>query len=397
MPTDILFSKFTSPPRENAVYFPMVKTINSVLTEAIKEKHLVGAVAIVVHKGEPVFMKPFGYADQETQSVMKLDTIFRLASVSKLYSALALGILLDSFQLNLCDKAEQYLPYFRPKLTDGTAPHITIAQLLSHTAGLYYRFNETIDGPYHKAKVSDGFDFEEGLCLKENLKRLSECPLLYEPGTNYQYSLATDVLGAIIEEVTNKTLPEAMEFLITKPLHLSDTGFWTKDPSRLSANYINTQTGPRPMQENETFEHKPNLFMHFCTQRTLKPSAYPSGGSGMAGTALDLITVMETIRLGGNPIIHQKTLDLMVLDHISPYKISPGLAHGYGWGVTVDPKSSGLPLSKGCIYWAGVYGSSWFIDFEKQLSLILMTNTTPEGIEGQTAFLFLKSVYQNLP
>jgi CubicO group peptidase (beta-lactamase class C family) len=188
----------------------MKEQISQTIQTAIRENRIIGAVVLVAKEGKIICETAGGSFDLEAGVPMKTDAIFRLASVTKLYVAVATMILVSKGKLKLDDAADQFLPYFKPALADGSMPKITIRQLLSHTSGLGYGFLEKEDGPLHLAGVSDGMDITQ-LSLEENLRRLATVPLLFHPGSAWLYSLAFDVLGAVLEQVENKPLAEIIQ------------------------------------------------------------------------------------------------------------------------------------------------------------------------------------------
>ena len=179
--------------------------IDAVTDRALAEGRLVGAVVLVARDGEVVYQRAAGFADRDVARPMKVDNLFRLSSVSKPIVSAAALVLVERGKLSLEDPVSKWLPSFQPKLPDGTSPTITVRQLLTHTAGLGYKFAEKEDGPYHRASVSDGFD-ELRIELSENVRRLSSVPLYEKPGTTWRYSLAIDVLGAVIERAAGQPL-----------------------------------------------------------------------------------------------------------------------------------------------------------------------------------------------
>ncbi len=201
--------------------------------QALDQRRLVGAVVLVSRDGELVCQQAAGLADQESGQPMRMDAVFRLASVSKPIVCVAALALVAQGRLDLDQGIDHWLPDFRPRLADGRPARITARQLLSHTAGLGYRFFESgEDGPYARAGVSDGMD-DTTISLAENLRRIASVPLLYEPGNAWGYSLATDVLGALIERVHGTPLDTAVRQLVTGPLGMDDTGFVARDAHRV--------------------------------------------------------------------------------------------------------------------------------------------------------------------
>lgn len=230
---------------------------------------------------------------------MAENALFRLASVTKpIVSAAALA-LVSQGKLSLHDPVTRWLPAFKPKLTHGQDAQITIRQLMTHTAGLTYRFFQEDQGTYERAGVSDGMDLS-GISLEENLQRLASVPLLYVPGNMWRYSIATDVLGAVIEKVTGMSLREAVQLLVTHPLRMTDTDFVAVDSNRLTAAYADGSEEPR-LLHNE-LEQVPFIEgtagFRLAPNRANQPSAYPSGGAGMVGSTGDFLTLLETLRQG---------------------------------------------------------------------------------------------------
>lgn len=260
--------------------------VNAVIDQTLAEKRLVGAVVMIYMDGSPVYVRAAGLADREEQRPMHEDALFRLSSVSKPIVSTAALVLAAQGLIKLDESIERWLPDFRPRLISGEQPSITVRQLLTHTAGLTYGFlEEEGGGPYHRAGVSDGMDFSN-LTLEENLQRLASVPLLYTPGKAWGYSIATDVLGAIISRVCGTTLDAAVKKLVTEPLGMHDTSFAVADAGRLAAPYVNDISEPRRMRELEVaqvFEGTAGL--RFQPARAFDPTAFHSGGSGMIGSA----------------------------------------------------------------------------------------------------------------
>lgn len=216
--------------------------IDAVTDGAIAAERIVGAVVLVMRDGETIHARAAGFADREAGIPMRADAIFRLASVSKLFTATAVLALVAEGRLDLDRPITDWLPDFTPTF-DGRAAIITLRHLLSHSSGLSYGFFEPEDGPLHRAGVSDGMD-RSALTLAENIRRLADVPLAFAPGSAFHYSLGLDVAGAVIEAATGLSLPDAMRSLVTGPLGLRDTGFALTDPSRLVAAYADDTPQP---------------------------------------------------------------------------------------------------------------------------------------------------------
>jgi len=360
----------------------VANALDAVIDRTIAARRLVGAVVLVAHKGGIVYRRAAGLADREKGQAMAEDTIFRLASITKPIVTIAAMRLVEEGRIGLDDAVTKWLPDFRPRLTDGTEPVIAIRHLLTHTSGLSYSFAEE-DGPYTRAGISDGID-QPGLPLAENLKRLAGVPLLFAPGSSWQYSLAMDVIGGIIEKETGGKLGEAVAKLVTEPLGLADTAFAVRDRRRLAAAYMNASPEPALMGKDASVRALAG-FVRFAPDRIFDPASYHSGGAGMAGTADDVLAILEAIRKGGAPLLSAGTVAAMMADQAKGVRqpLDPGVGFGFGWAVVTDPVAAQVPWSKGTLRWGGVYGHSWFVDPEKKLTVVALTNTTLEGMWGQ--------------
>lgn len=371
----------------------LAKRVDAVVDSAIADNRLVGTVVLVLRDGQLVYHRAAGLADREAGRPMTEDTIFRLASVTKPLVSAAAMHLVEQGRLGLDDPVSRWLPDFNPKLADGTTPVITVSQLLNHTAGLSYGFLESPHGPYRTAGVSDGLG-EPEISFDENLKRIASVPLSYPPGMGWQYSMATDVLGAVLEKASGQSLPALVRESVTGPLGLKDTGFSVTDIKRLSAAYQDGSPQPLRMVDKATITSG-NSTALFDVRRILDPHAYPSGGAGMAGTAGDIARFLETIRQGGAPILSAHSVQLMVTDHVGAtvQTQDPGWGFGYGWAVLNNPALSGTPQSRGTFEWGGAYGHSWFVDPLQKLTVVALTNTAYEGMSGLFTHQLRDAVY----
>lgn len=195
----------------------LAERVQAVSQRAIDEGRLVGSVVLVAQRGELVYAGAAGYADRELQRPMRRETQFRLSSVSKPYITLAAMRMIEQQKLSLDDAVSRWLPWFTPALADGRRPEIKIRHLLSHTAGLDYRLNQPAEGPYQRLGVKDGLELSS-LTLEQNLQLLAQAELLAEPGSAFNYSLAIDVLGAVLEQAADEPLPQLFNQWVAQPL-----------------------------------------------------------------------------------------------------------------------------------------------------------------------------------
>jgi CubicO group peptidase (beta-lactamase class C family) len=370
--------------------------LDAVIDQALAEHKLVGGVVLVAKDGETVYARAFGDADREAGKPVSLDTIFRYSSLTKpIVSATAMSMLQDGL-IALDDPVTKYLPDFRPKLADGSEPVITLRHLLTHTSGLTYDFMEPPESPYHAHGISCGFD-KPGVTMAENLAKISDWPLNFPPGSAWNYSVSTDVLGAVLEKAGGATLPELVLARVTGPLGMTGTGFVPADPARLATAYADGQPAPVRMGERHSvpFAISP---LNYAPDRYKDARSFPSGGAGMLGTGPDFLKFLETVRQGGAPILKPETVKLLTENQIGdiPIPISgPGTGFSLGWSILTDPAVSPLPTpqSKGTWAWAGVYGNTWFVDPVKSMTVVIVTNTAIEGMSGATSTAIRDAVY----
>ncbi len=226
----------------SAIQQALTERIAAIDQQAMAEGRIVGSVVLVARRGEICYADAAGYADREARQPMRRETQFRLSSVSKPYTTLAALRLIEQGKLSLDDAVSDWLPWFTPALADGRRPTIKIRHLLSHTAGLDYRLNQPPAGVYHQLGIQDGVELST-LTLEQNLRLLAQAPLLSAPGERFNYSLAIDVLGAVLERVTGMSLPQLFVEWVAQPLGLGNTAFHATDAANLATPYYNTPQG----------------------------------------------------------------------------------------------------------------------------------------------------------
>ena len=357
--------------------------LDAVIDRALAAKRIAGAVILVAEHGAPVYGRAAGFLDREAARPMRLDAIFRFASLSKpLVAATALA-LIDKGKLRLTDTLADWLPDFRPKLANGSPATITIRHLLTHTAGFAYPTAEPNDA-YVAAGVSGGLA-EPGLGMAENLRRLAGVPLYFAPGTAWRYGVNIDVLGAVIAKAHDGTLADAVRALVTGPLAMPDTGFAVTDKTRLAVAYADDEPGLVPMRDPHMFTSGLGVGTRFSPSRIFDPASFQSGGAGMAGSGPDFLRFLEALRAGGAPILKPAALEAAGTNQIGDLPREDkdaGWRFGYLSAVLADPAAAKAPQAKGTLQWGGIYGHSWFIDRVAGLSVVALTNTAVEGCLG---------------
>jgi len=370
----------------------IAKALDAVVDAAITNKQIVGSVVMVSLGGRLVYSRAAGLADREAKTPVKTDTIFRWASLTKPVVTATAMALVEKGVISLDDPVTRFLPDFRPKLPTGETPTITVRQLMTHTAGLMYRFFEPGDGPYTQANVSDGMD-QPGLSMAENLRRIASVPLAYPPGAAWIYSVGLDVLGAFIASATGKSLPDLVRELTTGPLGMTDSGFVVTERDRLATAYGDGSPEPVRMGAHHLVAFGPGS-ISFAPDRMFDPGSFPSAGAGMSGTAGDFMRFLEAMRTGGAPVLARSTVELMGTNAIGDIPILlPGRGFGLGWAVLKDPAAGATPQSIGTWTWGGVYGNAWFVDPAKQLSVVNITNTAIAGMTGTFPDAIRDAVY----
>jgi len=354
--------------------------LDPILARAIAQQRIVGTVVLVARQGRVVYQRSAGFADREAQRPMREDQLFRFASLTKPLVAVTALRLADQGQLDLQAPVSRYLPYFTPRLADGTPAEPTLAQLLSHTSGLHYGFGEEQDGPYHQAGVSDGLD-DARISLDENLRRLAGVPLGFRPGSAWRYSLGLDVLGGVLEAATGQPLPAVVQREVAAPLGLQDLSFHVTDATRLATAYRDGYPRPEPMSEPYRLP-LPKGGILYSPARALAAAAFPSGGGGMQGSAGDYLAFLEAVRQGR--LLSPASQRLFMEDQIPGLQRedAPGWGFSLGAAVLRDARVAKTPQSPGTLQWGGVYGNAWFIDPARELSVVILTNTAIAGMTG---------------
>lgn len=370
------------------------------LLQQVHPLRLVGAVVLVREHGVLRHASATGLADRESARPMQRDQLFRLASVSKPLLATVILRLVAEGVLDLDTPVQRWLPDFRPALADGRTPPISLRQLLSHSSGLGYRFLEAdAVGPYARAGVSDGMDANP-LSLAENVRRIAQAALLFEPGSQWLYSSGVDVAGAVAEAATGETLQALFQRLLAAPLRLRDTAFATRDAARLATPYVSDTPRPHRLQEGEVVApFEGTVGIEYSLARALDASRFASAGAGLVGTADEVMAVLEALRDVQRsgllpPALAEEMASAQVGEQGPPEPA--GWGFGLGFAVLRDAAASGTPQREGTWRWGGAYGHSWFVDPSRGLSVVALTNTLYEGMDGAFVDELRDAVYADL-
>ena len=363
-----------------------------------------GAVLLVARNGRVVLNEAVGYRDREAQAPMPADAVFRIASMTKPFTSVAIMMLVEQGRIALQDPVSRYLPEFRNE-TVGTdrvpvQREMTVHDLLRHTAGLTYsaapdaKDADPVQVMYREAKVA-----ERDQTLEQFIAKIAAQPLMYQPGTHWEYSHSVDVLGRIVEVVSGIDLNSFVVDNIAKPLGLRDTAYWAPESAAGRAAF--PQVDPVTQKKQAV----PNP--------TARP-AWFSGGGGMVSTAADYARFCQMLLNGGEldgvRILGPKTVALMTQDHLPPgtqYSAdlfkrfgglapSPVMGQGFGLGFAVRTNEGRNPSlgSVGDYAWGGAYGTYFWVDPKEKLFAVMMLQGPSDRLHYRYAMRDL--VYQAL-
>lgn len=349
-----------------------LRRLDAYFRRLVEEGLLPGAVVLVARGGEVVFRGVYGYLDPGRGLPMREDALFRLYSMTKPWvSALALSFV-EEGTLSLLDPVEKYLPEFSRlrvgrEVGEGIVYEplkrpLTVYDLLRHTAGLTYGvfFRSPVKGLYLEAGV-DRFD----LSREAFLERLAALPLRFQPGETFEYGLATDLLGHLLEALAGRSLAALLEERLFRPLGMKDSGFQAKDPARLA------QPFPKDPETGRSLRLLP----------VETPPPRYAGGMGGVGTAADYLAFLEALRLGRG-VLSSTMAGFMVQDHLGglypealkrgpEYFPGPGYSFGLGVAVRVEPMGYS-PGSLGEWTWAGFGGTFFFVDPFQEITALYL-------------------------
>ena len=346
----------------------------AVLQAEIDRGRLPGAVALVARRGKLALLESLGQQDPAAGSRMTRDAIFRIYSMTKPVVSVAVMMLMEQGKLLLSDPVARHLPeYANQKVAverggqlelEAVVRPASVQDLLRHTAGLTYEFLGSAAAQRQYAKLQIGSRERSNAEFSQTLAAL---PLMYQPGSVWEYSRATDVLGRLVEVVSGQTLGDYLRQHIFIPLGMLDTGFAVPaaDQHRIAEPFAHDPDGGVPM-------------------RVLEPrrvAAMESGGGGLLSTAMDYARFLQFMRnrgeLNGVRLLSSSTVDFMTADHLGSIPVSGDLlppGHGFGLGFAVRTAAgiASVPGSVGLYYWGGIAGTTFFVDPTQDLYALLM-------------------------
>ncbi|MBY0504136.1 MAG: beta-lactamase family protein [Bryobacteraceae bacterium] len=367
---------------------PRLENLHAAMQREIDTKQLAGITTLLMRHGKVVEERSYGVRDLATGAPMTRDTIFRIYSMTKPVTGVAMMILYEEGKWHPTDPIAKFIPEFAALkvfkgvdtsgnlLTEAPAHPPTMAELMTHTAGFTYGVfgNTPVDKLYGSAAILSAPN------LPDMMHRLAGIPLLYQPGSKWVYSVSMDIQGYIIEKITGKSLPAFMEERIFKPLKMSDTAFFV--PQEKRARFATLYSGG-PAGELVPIGAATGPRADYVTQ----PGA-ASGGGGLASTARDYARFAQMLlnhgALDGVRILAPSTVDLMTANHLAPKLLTGEFAigktvmrAGHGWGydfaVFTDPLAADEVVGRGTYYWEGAADTWFWIDPTNDLIFIGMT------------------------
>jgi CubicO group peptidase (beta-lactamase class C family) len=375
-----------------------LEAIPAALKKAVEDKKIAGGSMLIARKGKVVHFSTAGMQDIEGKKALSESTIFRIASMSKPITSVAVMILVDEGKIRVTDPLPKYVPEFKEMKVlipgkDGKENElvkanreITIHDLLTHSSGITYGLlnKPILSQMYADAGINDGLSEPKGT-IGENIKKLAKLPLACQPGAAWEYGLNTDVLGYVVEVASGKTLDEFLRERVFEPLKMNDTYFVLpkEKRSRLTTLYMAgpdkslTPAGDKPVTQGAaTFS---------AVYPIRDESKYYSGGAGLVSTAGDYFRFAQMMlnrgELDGKRILKPETVDLMTKNQLGDLRIMfPGFdLMGYGFGILSEKgrEASKEKTGVGSYSWGGAFGTFFWIDPKNELVGVYMMQAFP--------------------
>jgi CubicO group peptidase (beta-lactamase class C family) len=375
--------------------------VSELVTGEIAKGRYPGAVALVARRGKVAYFEAFGQRDPQSGAPMTKDAIFRLYSMTKPFASVAAMMLVEDGEILLSDPVSKYLPKLKnlqvsvPRVDPQTGRvsyalvpterEMTIQDLMRHTSGLVYGVF-TSHAAVKEAYAKEGVDWD-GVTPAEQIERLARVPLAHQPGSAWEYSLSTDVLGRVVESVSGATLGQFLQERLFAPLKMTDTAFLV--PNGKAARLA------QPFAKDPVSGDAVKLLDVTVAQKN------DAGGAGSAGTVADYARFSQMLLNGGQldrvRILGRATVAQMTSDHLGDIRVaSPILPRGYGFGLGFAVrKETGLNWvtgSAGEYRWGGAAGTAFWVDPKEQMVVVWMTQGQPGPRRGEDRDLFRQLV-----
>ncbi len=357
----------------------------------IDDKRIAGAVTLVVRHGKVAWFKAQGMSDREAAKAMPADAMFRICSMTKPITSVAVMMLYEEGKFLLDDPVSKYLPEFKnPRVlvkpasgatyTIPATKEITIRDLLRHTSGITYQWNDDLGPTYEKADVASGLLQFDGT-IADNVRHLAALPLLFNPGDRFEYSLGVDVLGRLVEVVSGKPLDEFFRTRIFEPLGMKDTYFFPPDNKldRMATAY--TYYPDKGLNRFPDTPIREGSFVYSADYPSRGPKKLFSGGAGLISTAMDYARFCQMMlddgKVGNTRLLSRKSVELMTHDQLG--KIAADMGFGLGFGVDGVKAPLSELGSVGSWEWGGFFYTGFSIDPKEQMIVIFMAQLHPTG------------------
>jgi len=397
----------TAPPASVGISTERLGRLHAGMQAFIDRKEAAGIVTLIAREGKVVDVHATGYLNVATATPMRADSMFRIASMTKPVTSVALMMLYEEGKLLLTDPVSKLIPAFKnSRVLEGAAEPvparrgINLRDLLTHRSGITYGFINTgpVGAGYRKNGVTDGLTVAT-MTLAEAIDKLAAEPLIAHPGAAWNYSLASDVLGRVVEVASGMPFQVFMRDRIFKPLRMTDTDFVVPESKwpRVASVYAPDRAGGiRPMTDPETFGN--TVMSPIASYKEDK--TYFSGGAGLVSTARDYWRFAQMLLNGGvlegARLLSPKTVELMTASHTSdlpPGSIGAGSQFGLGFRVVTDIGATQTLGSNGSYGWSGIYGTNFWVDPKERLVAIVLVQRYPGS---PVASAFTPLVYQAL-
>ena len=346
----------------------------------VDEGKTAGVLTMIARKGEVIHFETHGMRDIEARLPMEYDTIFRIYSMTKPITSVAVMMLYEEGHFQLDDPIHVYIPAFEStmvydeeaegddKLVKPERP-MTIRDLLTHTSGLTYGIfgNTPVDIMYREAQL-----FNPTQDLGGMVSKLAALPLLHHPGEKWTYGLSTDVLGYLVEVISGMSLGDFFQERIFDPLKMVDTGFYVPSEKldRFATNYMYAEDGSLRVQDGGG------------TSPYTQPQRMASGGGGLVSTASDYLRFSQMMLNGGTldgvRILSPKTVELMTKNHLD-HEYNPGRGFGLGYSIVTDIAATQISGTEGTYWWAGLANTYFIIDPEEEMIAMMWTQLFSGG------------------
>lgn len=374
-------------PEEVGLSSERLNRLSVALNQYVKDEKLAGGVVLVARRGKVAFLEAFGQRDREARAPMREDTIFRIASQTKALVSLGIMMLQEDGQLLISDPLSKHLPEFRettvavPKEAGGyevvkAKRPITIHDLLTHTAGIGYGGGVAKDR-WEAAGITGWYFADRDEPVGATISRMAALPFDAQPGELWVYGYATDILGAVIEKASGKTLEEFLRTRIFEPVGMKDTHFYLPESKQQSLAVVYSAKNPG-------LERAPEPGGMVGQGAYVKgPRKSYSGGAGLLSTANDYARFLQMLLNGGEwdgkRIVSRKTVELMTVDHLKGKSLQDGVGFGLGFSVVKDLGARRVLGSVSEYGWGGAYHSVYWVDPKEQLVVVYFTQLIPAG------------------